>query len=102
MDIERLSPEDLMMLWPDHIWPQDIGVIALLGGADLFDNGGDLRIEAIRQAVATRLDRLPRSRQVLFHPPRAKLGEPCWVDDLDFDIRNHVKVRALQGNSGEV
>jgi diacylglycerol O-acyltransferase / wax synthase len=99
--IERLSPEDLMMLWPDQIWPQDIGVVGFLDGADLFDDGGDFRIEAIREAVAARLDLVPRFRQLLCVPPRAELGGPCWVDDPELDIRNHVHVRALQEASSE-
>ena len=101
MDIERLGPEDLMMLWPDHIWPQDIGVVGLLDGVDLFDEGGGFRIEAIRGAVAARVDLVPRFRQLLCVPPRAELGGPCWVDDPAFDVRNHVNVSALRDGAGE-
>jgi hypothetical protein len=28
MSIERLTAEDKLMLWPDEIWPQDIGALA--------------------------------------------------------------------------
>ena len=48
MPIEWLSAEDEIMLWPDEIWPQDIGAIAVLDGSNLLDPDGRLRIEAVR------------------------------------------------------
>jgi WS/DGAT/MGAT family acyltransferase len=48
-----------------------------------------LRIDALRERVSTRLDWVPRCRQRLLPAPLG-LGEPCWVDDADFDIAHHV------------
>ncbi len=90
MPIERLTAEDQIMLWPDEIWPQDIGAIALLDGCNLLDPDGRFRIEAVREAVAGRLHLAPRFRQLLYVPPR-ELGGPLWVDAPAFDIADHVR-----------
>jgi len=47
--MERLGAEDQLMLWPDAIWPQDIGAIAVLDGASLVRPNGNFRIEAVRR-----------------------------------------------------
>jgi diacylglycerol O-acyltransferase / wax synthase len=39
------------VLWPDEIWPQDIGALAMLDGSGLFGPDGRFRIEAVRQAI---------------------------------------------------
>jgi diacylglycerol O-acyltransferase / wax synthase len=41
-----------------------------------------------------RLDLAPRLRQVSYRP-RFGLGPPLWVDDAGFDIRKHVRTRAV-------
>jgi diacylglycerol O-acyltransferase / wax synthase len=64
------------MLWPDEIWPQDIGALAVLDGSSLLDADGRFRIEAVREAVAGRLHLVPRFRQLLYGPPR-QLGGRC-------------------------
>src|SRR5262245_47772988 len=69
VSIERLTAEDEIMLWPDEIWPQDIGALAILDGGSLFDAEARFRIEAVRAAVAARLHLLPRLRQLLSVPP---------------------------------
>jgi diacylglycerol O-acyltransferase len=90
MQIERLTAEDRLMLWPDEVWPQDIGAIAVLDGSGLLDTDSRFRIEAVRGAVAARLQLVPRFRQLLNVPPRG-LGGPLWVDAPKFDIDDHVK-----------
>ena len=30
--VDRLTDEDQRMLWPDEIWPQEIGALAVLDG----------------------------------------------------------------------
>ena len=87
--MERLTAEDQLMLWPDEIWPQDIGALALLDGSSLLDPDGRFRIEAVRQAVAGRLHLVPRFRQLVHVPPR-RLGGPLWVDAANFDLDNHI------------
>lgn len=89
MLMERLTAGDQLMLWPDEIWPQDIGALAVLDGSSLLDTDGRFRIEAIREAVAGRLHLVPRFRQLLYTPPR-RLGGPLWVDAANFDLDNHI------------
>jgi WS/DGAT/MGAT family acyltransferase len=94
MPVERLTAEDQLMLWPDEIWPQEIGALAVLDGSHLLDPGGRLRIEAVREVIAARLHLVPRFRQLL-HIPRRGLGGPLWVDAPTFDLRDHVRVVPL-------
>ena len=89
MPMERLTAEDQVMLWPDEIWPQDIGALAVLDGSSLLDADGRFRIEAVREAVAARLHLVPRFRQLLYVPPR-RLGGPLWVDAATFDLGDHI------------
>ncbi len=100
MSIERLTAEDRIMLWPDEIWPQDIGAIAVLDGANLLDPDGRFRIEAVSEAVAGRLHLVPRFRQLLYVPPR-ELGGPLWVDALAFHLADHVRVLPLPAPGDE-
>lgn len=87
--MERLTAEDQLMLWPDELWPQDIGALVVLDGGPLLDGAGHFRIEAVRQAVAARLHLVPRFRQLLVVPPR-RLGGPLWVDAPEVDLAEHV------------
>jgi WS/DGAT/MGAT family acyltransferase len=90
--MERLTAQDLSMLWPDDAgWPQDIGALAILEAGGLFDTDGRFRIEAVREAIGARLHLVPRFRQRLFRPRRG-LGWPLWVDAQDFDIADHIHV----------
>ncbi len=41
--VDRLTDEDQRMLWPDEIWPQGIGALAVLDGG----LGGRVRVEAV-------------------------------------------------------
>jgi diacylglycerol O-acyltransferase / wax synthase len=92
--IDRLSGEDALMLWPDEIWPQDVGALVVLDGDRLLDGEGRMRIETVRDAVAARLHLVRRFRQLLQVPPR-KLGNPFWIDAPDFDISRHVRHEPL-------
>lgn len=89
--MERLTAEDQLMLWPDEIWPQDIGALAVLDGSSVLDPDGRFQIEAVREAIAGRLHLVPRFRQLLYVPPR-RLGGPLWVDAPTFDLTDHVAV----------
>ena len=100
MSIERLTAEDQLMLWPDEIWPQDIGALVILDGRGLVDADGRFRIEAVRAAVAARLHLLPRFRQLLHVPPPAQ-GAPLWVDAPAFDLAGHVEVLQVPAPGGE-
>ncbi len=93
--VERLTGQDLSMLWPDRLgWPQDIGVIAVLDATSIVDSAGRLRIEQVRAAIAARLHLVPRLRQILYDPPLGA-GRPVWIDAADFDTADHVHVRTL-------
>jgi diacylglycerol O-acyltransferase / wax synthase len=95
LSIERLTAEDRLILWPDEVWPQDVGALVLLDGSSLLDSEGRLRIEAAKQAIEDRLHVLPRFRQVLYVPRRGR-GGPLWIDAPAFDLSEHVRVEQLQ------
>jgi diacylglycerol O-acyltransferase / wax synthase len=94
MNMDRLSADDQIMLWPDSIWPQEIGALAILDGASLLDPDGRLRLEVVRTVIAARLHLVPRFRQLLYVPGRL-LGRPVWVDTSDFDLSQHLRAVPL-------
>jgi diacylglycerol O-acyltransferase / wax synthase len=98
--IDRLTPLDRLMLDASKRWPQDIGALAILHGRGLLDPTGELRIDVVRAAIASRLHLVPRFRQVI-HTPRRGLGGPFWVDAGHFDIGDHILVRPLPPGTDE-
>ena len=98
--IDRLTSLDRLMLGASTRWPQDIGALAILDGTSLLDPAGELRIDVVRTAFASRLYLVPRFRQVI-HAPRRGLGGPFWVDAGHFDIRDHILVRPLLPETDE-
>jgi len=100
ISIDRLTALDQLMLRASERWPQDIGALALLDGTNLFEPGGRFQIEAVREAIGSRLHLVPRFRQVV-HVPRRGLGRPLWVDAPSFDLGEHVRVLPLPGGAGE-
>jgi diacylglycerol O-acyltransferase / wax synthase len=98
--VERLTAEDELMLWPDEIWPQDIGGLVVLDGNGLLGPSGQVRAGLVRDAVAARLHLVPRFRQRLYVPPRLQ-GRPLWVDAASFDISDHIKVAPLPAPGDE-
>jgi diacylglycerol O-acyltransferase / wax synthase len=88
--VDRLTDEDQRMLWPDEIWPQEIGALAVLAGG-LAGPGGRVRVEPVREVIAARRGLVPRFRQLLY-VPRPGLGRPLWVDAPAFDLADHVRV----------
>ena len=93
--VERLSAEDRLILWPDKVWPQDIGALSVLEGSGLLESDGSLRIEAAKQVIEGRLHLLPRFRQILYVPRRRGLGGPLWIDAPAFDLNDHIGVERL-------
>ena len=51
--IDRLTSLDRLMLGASKRWPQDIGALAILDGTILLDPAGELRIGAVREAIAS-------------------------------------------------
>jgi diacylglycerol O-acyltransferase / wax synthase len=98
--IDRLTSLDRLMLGASKRWPQDIGALAILDGTPLLDPTGELRIDAVREAIISRLHLVPRLRQVI-HAPRRGLGGPLWVDAPRIDVRDHVVVRPLPSRTDE-
>jgi WS/DGAT/MGAT family acyltransferase len=98
--LDRLSAEDRLILWPDPVWPQDIGALGVLDGSSLLDSGGRFRIEVATQAIEGRLHLLRRFRQVICMP-RPGLGGPLWVDAPAFELSDHVLVENLPAPAGE-
>jgi diacylglycerol O-acyltransferase / wax synthase len=99
--MERLSAQDLMMLWPEELgWSQDIGALAILDGGRLLDADGCFRIETAREEIARRLHLVPRFRQLLYRP-RFGLGWPLWVDAPSVDLADHVGVLPLEAPADE-
>jgi diacylglycerol O-acyltransferase len=98
--MERLTAEEQVVLWPDKVWPQEIGALATLDGSGLLDPDGRFQIEAIRRAIAARLHLVPRFRQLLYVPRRG-LGGPLWIDAPAFDLTSHVQVAPLPAPGDE-
>ncbi len=98
--MDRLTALDQMMLGASRVWPQDIGALAILDGSNLLEPSGRFQIEAVREAIGSRLHLAPRFRQVVYVPRRG-LGGPLWVDAETFDLGEHVRVLPLPAGSGD-
>ena len=99
--MDRLSAQDLMMLWPEELgWSQDIGALAILDGRGLLDADGRFQIERVRDRVQERLHLAPRFRQLLYRPGLG-LGWPLWVDAPSIDLAEHVRVFPLAAPADE-
>lgn len=84
---ERLSAIDASFLQLESATAHmHVAWSALLGARP---DGEPPSIDALRARVAARLSWVPRCRQRLLAAPLG-LGEPCWVDDEDFDVAHHV------------
>ena len=93
--LERLSPLDASNLRvEDHGLPMHVAALAVLEGAPLVDALGRLRLDRLWDELEQRLHLAPRLRQVLVRP-RLGMGSPVWIDDAGFDVREHVRARAI-------
>ena len=87
---QRLSVQDAGFLYLEHAGlPQHVAILAVAEGGPLDGPDGRLRVDAIRGALAVRLELVPRLRQRVLCPPVGQ-GLPLWVDDPAFDLANHV------------
>jgi diacylglycerol O-acyltransferase / wax synthase len=99
--VDRLTGPDLGGFVPERFgWPAEIGLIAVLDGAPLFDGDGRLRDADVRDRIASRLSLAPRLRQVVHRPGRL-LGRPIWVDAPCFNIADHVRTHPLPAGAGQ-
>jgi diacylglycerol O-acyltransferase len=93
--IDRASPTDRAFLAMDTGQvPEQFGVILVL------DEVGELDLSRARRLIAERIPAVPRLRQRLLRAPFG-CGGPIWVDDPDFDIRNHVRAAACSAPGDE-
>lgn len=74
--------------------PMHLGGLFIVDGAPLRDEGGNLRIDDIRQHIDARLSKAPLYLKRLAEIP-LRQGRPLWVDDPDFDITDHVRTATL-------
>ena len=98
---QRLSVQDAGFLYLEHAGlPQHVAILAVAEGGPLCDPDGRLRVDAIRQQLGGRLQLVPRLRQLVLCP-RVGQGLPLWVDDLGFDLANHIRVVHLPAPGGQ-
>jgi hypothetical protein len=62
--MERFTPEDQLMLWPDELWPQEIGCLSILECKTPLDPAGKVNIEDVDESIAARLQLVPRLPQL--------------------------------------
>ena len=90
---ELLSPTDAQLwYWDTPEAPMNMGNVCLFEGRPLFDASGAFRLAEVREAIASRVHRVPRYRRKIVEVP---LLHPILVDDPDFDIANHVELVSL-------
>ena len=98
---QRLSVQDAGYLDLEHAGlPQHVAILAVAEGGPLCDPAGRLRVDAVRQQLAGRLQLVPRLRQRVLCP-RVGQGLPLWVDDPGFDLANHVHAVHLPAPGGQ-
>jgi len=98
---QRLSVQDAGFLYLEHAGlPQHVAILAVAEGGPLHGPDGRLRLDALRQQLAGRLQLVPRLRQRVLWP-RVGQGLPLWVDDSGFDLTNHVHVVQVPAPGGE-
>ena len=71
-----------------------VAALFILDGAALAGASDRDPADLLTAALEPRLHLVPRLRQVLY-VPRLHSGSPVWVDDPGFDIRRHVRTRAV-------
>src|SRR5512132_3229583 len=98
---QRLSVQDAGFLYLEHAGlPQHVAILAVVEGEPLHDQDGRLQLDAVRQQLDRRLHLAPRLRQLVLCPPLSQ-GLPLWVDDLTFDLANHVRAGQVAPPGGE-
>ncbi|MDG5485493.1 WS/DGAT/MGAT family O-acyltransferase [Mycolicibacterium gadium] len=95
MTVDRMSPLDAYFLYAE-----DDGVNHMhLGGLITLD-GTPPPHDEVLTFVDSRLDNIPRYRQVIKQVPW-ELGRPVWLTDPHFDIAFHVRRTALPEPGGQ-
>jgi diacylglycerol O-acyltransferase / wax synthase len=98
---QRLSVQDAGFLYLEHAGlPQHVAILAVAEGGPLHDPEGRLRLDAIHQQLAGRLQLIPQLRQRVLSPSVGQ-GLPLWVDDPGFDLANHVRTVQVPAPGGQ-
>jgi diacylglycerol O-acyltransferase len=88
--MERLSSLDgVFLAVEDRFNQMNIGTVAI------FDGPGT-SLDEVRGFLAGRIASVPRCRQRV-REPRGPLGRPVWIDDVRFDLSEHVHALSLSG-----
>lgn len=87
---QRLSPLDVSFLYME-----EPTTAMHVGGVAIFQiPPSGLDYDKVVSLISERISLVPRYRQKIKWVP-ARLGNPVWIDDTDFDITYHVRRAAL-------
>ncbi|MEO6857318.1 MAG: wax ester/triacylglycerol synthase domain-containing protein [Solirubrobacteraceae bacterium] len=92
---KTLTALDAMFLELEQL---DEGALMSIGGVMVFDplpGGGVPSVEEVCADLLARLGQLPRYSQKLSSTRTGRFAWPHWIDDEQFDIRDHVRHAAL-------
>ena len=95
--MQRLSGLDASFLHLET--PSSHMHVASLGIFDPSDVKGGVTLESVIDVYEGRLHLAPPFRRRLVHVPFG-LHHPLWIEDPDFDIRNHVRHTAIPAPGG--
>jgi diacylglycerol O-acyltransferase / wax synthase len=99
--LARLSAADLTNLALEAAdTPMHQAVLAVVEAGPLRGPDGRVLIERLREHIASRLERVPQLRQVVFRPGLLR-GRPLLVDYPRFRIEEHVLLETLPEPGGE-
>jgi len=86
--VERVTPQNLMFLSAE-----EGGSRLHVGSVGVYE-GPAPRLDELITRVEQALPLVPRARQRIQEVP-LRLARPVWIDDVDFDIRQHVRLEEL-------
>jgi WS/DGAT/MGAT family acyltransferase len=90
--LSALDASFLDMERPDL--PMHVGAVCIFEGAPLLTPRGAFRFDEVAEEFAARLTLAPKLRRRLMTVPFG-LGRPVWVDDVHFDIADHLHLVRL-------
>jgi len=94
--MQRLSGTDALFLSGENpAWHQHVGGFVVVDPSESHN----FSFEGVRDALASKLDRVPKYRWKIKEVP-LHLDRPVWVDDRSFDIDRHVRRIAVPPPGG--
>lgn len=92
--MERLSSLDgVFLAIENRHTPMNIGSVA-------FFEGSAPSLAELQKHLDSRIDLVPRCRQRV-REPRGPFGRPLWIDDVHFDVDNHIQAISVQDRAGQ-